>query len=182
MRFAGRANVCNGNADIVVLAEYRHCERACFRRPERNDSQFAMRWLTCAIPPLVFILHQLTPGVTFMNPINAAALLVTSPLFAVLGFALTAGIFIGVRLLVRRFRWRDPSFTVLALSLIGLINVGWHDPLIWLLLEVTSLPAAILLAPKVLPNVPAEPEAPLRVESRLGSIARSTNSPKRHSP
>lgn len=111
-----------------------------------------MRWLTCLLPPLAFIVFEETPGLSGLNGINAAALVVLSPFVLAGGFGVTAAICGVARWLTRLFRLKSRvGFAILTLALVGLLSVPTYLDNDWLLLGVTelaSLPAGWLLAPR----------------------------------
>jgi hypothetical protein len=108
------------------------------------------RWLFCTLPPAVFVVVEETPGLSGLDGINAAALIVMSPVFIALGFGLTAAVVALTRWVSRKLEMRSR----LGSALIMLIIVGVLSPMEylegdWLLLgviEIASLPAAIFLA------------------------------------
>ena len=109
------------------------------------------RWLVCALPPAAFIVWQETPGLSGLNGINAAGLIVLSPLFLAAGFGLTAAIALIARWLCQRWQIRSRvGFAVLMLILVGLLSPLAYLDQDWLLLDVielASVPAALLLGP-----------------------------------
>ncbi len=113
-------------------------------------SLFWGRWLFCTLPPAAFVVVEETPGLSRLGGINAAALIVMSPVFIALGFGLTAAVVALTRWVSRKLGMRSR----LGSALIMLIIVGVFSPMEyldrdWLLLgviEIASLPAAIFLA------------------------------------
>jgi hypothetical protein len=107
------------------------------------------RWLLCVLPPAAFITTEETPGLSGLDGINVAALIVLSPIFLVMGFALTAAIVAVTRWIGSRVRLRSRG----GLASLMLVIVGILSPLEyldgdWLLLgviELASLPAALIL-------------------------------------
>ncbi len=108
------------------------------------------RWLLCVLPPAAFITIEETPGLSGLNGINAAGLIVLSPFVVVGGFGLTAAI-------VALTRWVGSKVGLrsrIGLASLMLVIVGILSPLEyldgdWLLLgviEIASLPAALILA------------------------------------
>jgi hypothetical protein len=108
------------------------------------------RWLCCALPPLAFIAIEETPGLSGLNGINAAALIVTSPVVVGLGFGLTAVIVVLTRWIGSKIRLRSRAGLVfLMLIIVGILRPFEYLDGDWLLLsaiEIASLPAALLLA------------------------------------
>jgi hypothetical protein len=121
-------------------------------------SSFIMRgrWLTCILPPVAVIAVEETPGISGLDGINAAGLIWLSPLVVVLGFGLTAAIvaltrWIGRKVAIRP-RWGAPF---LMLVIVGLLSPLAYLDRDWLLLgviEMASLPAALLLASTPVPK------------------------------
>ena len=109
-----------------------------------------MRWLACVLPPVVFVAYELTPGLSGLNGINAAGLLLLSPIVIAIGFGCTAGLVALARWLCRKLqvtqRWMS---ALLCLTFLGLVNALWveGDWLLLCALQLASLPAALLLPP-----------------------------------
>ncbi|MDV6329981.1 hypothetical protein [Asticcacaulis sp. 201] len=108
------------------------------------------RWLSCALPPLAFIALEETPGLSGLNGINAAALIVLSPVAVGVGFGLTAGIVKLTRWIGGKVRMRSRAgLAGLMLTIVGILSPHAYLDGDWLLLgviEIASLPAALLLA------------------------------------
>jgi len=107
------------------------------------------RWLVCAFPPVAVIALEETPGLSGLNGINAAGLIVLSPLVILAGFGLTAAIVALTRWTCRLLKMRSRvSSTLLMLSIVCLLSPLAYLDRDWLLLaviEVASLPAALIL-------------------------------------
>ena len=108
------------------------------------------RWLTCALPPLAFILLEETPGLSGLDGINAAALIALSPIAVAVGFLTTAAI-------VAKTRWIGKivgNLSRLGSVALMLVIVAILSPLAYLdrdwfllfVIEIASLPAAVSLA------------------------------------
>ncbi len=117
--------------------------------PQRSTLYQKGQWLVCVLPPLVVIGVEETPGLSGLNGINAAALIVLSPLVLVLGFGLTAAIVMLTRGISRKAAWQSRvGRTLLMLVIVGVLSPIAYLDQDWLLLgaiELGSLPAAILL-------------------------------------
>jgi hypothetical protein len=109
------------------------------------------RWLLCAFPPLVFIALEETPGVSGLDGINAAGLIVLSPVFFAAGFGLTAAIVLLTRWIGRRAHFHSRiALSGLMLTMVGLLSPLAYLDRDWLQLaaiELASLPAALILVP-----------------------------------
>jgi len=107
------------------------------------------RWLVCALPPVLFIWLEETPGLSGLDGINAAGLIVLSPVLLVGGFGLTAAIALLTRWIGRITRFESRS----AHAFLMLVIVGLLSPLAYLdgdwvqlaVVEIASLPAALIL-------------------------------------
>ena len=108
------------------------------------------RWLCCALPPLAFIAVEETPGLSGLNGINAAALIVLSPIVVGVGFALTAAIVALTRWIGNKVSMRSRAGLVfLMLMIVGILSPLAYLDGNWILLgaiEIASLPAALVLA------------------------------------
>jgi hypothetical protein len=100
---------------------------------------------------VAIIVLEETPSLSGLNGINAAALVVLSPLFVAAGFGLTAAIVALTRWISRKLAIKSRTgFAFLMLVIVGLLSPVWYLDRAWLELSVTelaSLPAALLLAP-----------------------------------
>jgi hypothetical protein len=108
------------------------------------------RWLVCALPPLAFIAIEETPGLSGLDGINAAGLIMLSPLVLGVGFGLTAMIVALTRWMGNKLRMRSGAGLVfLMLAIVGILSPLAYLDKDWLLLaaiEIASLPAALVLA------------------------------------
>jgi hypothetical protein len=132
------------------------------RVPAAKQVYEKVRWAACILPPLAFFIFEETPGFSGLNGINAAALIVLSPLVIAIGFAFTALLFLGIGWLSRMLRARSRlGFAVTALAVVGVVSL----PLVegdWRLLvviELASVPAALLLRPRIVARGDASPVA-----------------------
>jgi hypothetical protein len=118
-------------------------------KSRRSPLQLKARWLVCALPPLAFIMFEETPGLSALNGINAAALIVLSPFVVAIGFGLTAAIAALARWIGSKAQMRSRlAFALVMLVIVGLFSVPIYLERDWLLLgiiELASLPAALLL-------------------------------------
>jgi hypothetical protein len=82
-------------------------------------------WLLCVLPPVAFIALEETPGLSGLDGINAAALIVLSPVFIAAGFVLTAA----VVLLTRWIGWRARLRSRIALAVLPRWGLAptWSD-------------------------------------------------------
>jgi uncharacterized membrane protein len=112
-----------------------------------------MRWLSCFLPPIAVIWVEETPGLSGLEGINAAALLVMSPIFLALGFAMTIAIVTASRWLFQRFDLKSRiGFILFTLMTVGILSPITYLDRDWLLLgviELASLPAAFFFAPVI---------------------------------
>jgi hypothetical protein len=103
------------------------------------------------LPPLAVIALEETPGLSGLDGINAAGLIVLSPAFIAAGFGLTAAIVLMTRWIGRRARLHSrTALAGLMLAIVGLLSPLAYLDRDWLLLgviELTSLPAAFILVP-----------------------------------
>ncbi len=110
---------------------------------------YRTRWLVCALPPILFIWLEETPGLSGLDGINAAGLIVLSPVLLVGGFGLTAAIALVTRWIGRIIRIQSRF----AHAFLMLVIVGLLSPLAYLdgdwvqlaVVEIASLPAALFL-------------------------------------
>ena len=114
------------------------------------------RWLTCLLPPVAVIALEETPGLSGLNGINAAGLIVLSPFAVALGFAITAIIVMLTRWVSRMTDIRSRvACAALMLVLVGLLSPLAYMEKDWPLLgviEMASLPAALLLGATSMPT------------------------------
>jgi hypothetical protein len=117
-------------------------------------------WLVCFLPPTSFIVFEDSPSWSGLNGINAAALIVLSPIVLAIGFAITLVIVMLTRWLGRRLRLASRVWlAALMLTLVALFSPLFYLEGDWLLLgviELASLPAALLLT---LPRAASVPNA-----------------------
>ncbi len=107
-----------------------------------------LRWIGCLAPTLVFIVFELTPGLSGLNGINAAALFVMSPVLLLIGFAYSVACVFATRFIVRKFSLRSKVwFALLILLTFSPIAYLGQDWRLLLLVVLASLPAALLLGP-----------------------------------
>jgi hypothetical protein len=101
------------------------------------------------LPPTAFIALEETPGLSGLDGINAAALIVLSPFLLVAGFGLTAAIIGLARWICRTAHISSRiCFVVLVLGLVGLLSPLAYLDRDWLqlgVIETASLPAALIL-------------------------------------
>ena len=69
-----------------------------------------LRWVVCIFPPMAWVVFEETPGLSGLDGINAAGLIVMSPIFLAAGFGITAAIIGLSRWIFRRLRLRSGRF------------------------------------------------------------------------
>jgi len=110
-----------------------------------------LRWVVCIFPPMAWVVFEETPGLSGLDGINAAGLIVMSPIFLAAGFGITAAIIGLSRWIFRRLRLRSrAAFALLALAIVGVLSPLAYLGGDWLqfgTIELASLPAALLLSP-----------------------------------
>jgi hypothetical protein len=121
-----------------------------------TESSLSIRkgwWLICLLPPIAFVALEETPGLSSLDGINAAALIVLSPFVLAAGFGLTAAIILLARWVARKAKIRSGvGFAVLVLVIVGLLSPMEyldHDWLLLSVIELASLPAALILGPSL---------------------------------
>lgn len=123
---------------------------------QRSTHYWKGRWLVCALPPLVVVGVEETPGLSGLDGINAAGLIVLSPLVLAVGFGLTAAVVLLTRWIGRTIRMRSHvGCVLLMLVIVGLLSPLAYLDRDWLLLgaiEIASLPAALFLTPSRSPE------------------------------
>ena len=106
---------------------------------------------------MAVVLFEETPGLSGLDGINAAALVVLSPLFITAGFASTAlAVFLAQQVAGRCKLRSRMHFAALVLGIVGLFSPLAYLDGDWLLLgavELSALPAAFLIGPN--PSVEA---------------------------
>src|SRR5512143_4066788 len=81
------------------------------------------RWLTCAIPPVAVIILEETPGLSGLDGINAAGLVVLTPFVVILGFGLTAAVVALARWTYSKTQMRSRvGFALLMLLIVGALS------------------------------------------------------------
>ena len=127
-------------------------------------------WTMCALPSLALVLYEETPGLSGLDGINAAGLVVLSPIFIAIGFICTAAQIALSRWIFNkisvRFRF---SFALLSLAIVGTaaLPLVWGDWLLLGVVEFAAVPAALLLAPGP-PRAPTE-DADISLKARRQS-------------
>jgi hypothetical protein len=127
------------------------------QRPIVQSRRWAKaKWLTCVVPPVAVIALEETPGLSDLDGINTAGLIVLSPFAVALGFAITALIALFTRWIGSAVGIRNRvACAALMLTFVGLLSPLAYMDKDWLLLgviEMASLPAAIVLSSASVPK------------------------------
>ncbi|ESQ81998.1 hypothetical protein AEAC466_18955 [Asticcacaulis sp. AC466] len=105
---------------------------------------------------MAFIALEETPGLSGLNGLNAAALIVLSPVVVGVGFGLTLGIVKLTRWIGGKVRLHSRAgLALLMLTIVGILSPHAYLDGDWLLLgviEIASLPAALMLATLQMPE------------------------------
>ena len=108
-----------------------------------------MRWGVCLLPPTAHIVSELTPGLSDLNGINAAALYLVWPGFLVGGSAFTVAQFAAARWLCAKMAVRSRLvFAAVSLAVVTATGLPFMNWRVLVIVVLAALPAAILLAPR----------------------------------
>lgn len=124
-----------------------------------NSGFKTVAWLSCLLPPVVFVIVASNTFFEVTDAITGAGLLVLSPLFIGLGFIFTAALLRLCRWIVVKVGRGKVTFVSLSLATVALINLGWGDWRLLLALELATLPPAFLFARNWKVHTSAEPDS-----------------------